>query len=184
IINDFDVITPSGAATIEMTYDGNLGLPAVVAFNSVNVLGNPVATVLSGFSFHSIRDDYPAGIPDRADHLTDIIRYLGNISDDPTEVVARTPYVNNLFQNYPNPFNPLTTIPFSLKEKGLVSIHVYNAAGQLVSTLLNEVRDAGIHTDVTWDSRSEKGAPLASGIYFYKLVTKGFTQARKLVLLK
>jgi hypothetical protein len=184
VINDFDVITPIGAATSEMTYDGDPSRPAIVAFDTLNTLGKPVATVLSGFSFHYIRDDRHMGIPDRADHLTDIIRYLGNILDDPTAVVPGARFSNSLSQNYPNPFNPVTVIPFSLEERGLVSINIYDVSGRLVRTLVNEVRDAGIHADVTWDGRNSTGHPVASGIYFYKLITKNFTQAKKMVLLR
>jgi hypothetical protein len=184
VINDFDVLAPFASSTGEMTYDGNTGLCAITAFNTTNSLGNPAATVLSGFSFHYIRDDRPSGIPDRADHLNDIIRYLGNMLDDPTEVVPRVRLSNRLLQNYPNPFNPVTTIPFSLKEPGYVSIHIYDVSGRLVRTLLCEVRDAGMHTDVTWDGRSDTGDPVASGIYLYKLVTGDFSTARKMVIIK
>jgi hypothetical protein len=184
VINDFDVIAPFGAATFEMTYNGDPSRPAVVAFDTMNSQGNPVATVLSGFSYHYIRDDRPVGIPDRADHLTDIIRYLGNILDDPTEVLPVARFSNSLSQNYPNPFNPVTVIPFSLKERGFVSIHVYDVSGRLVRTLVNEVRETGIHADVTWDGRNSTGHPVASGIYFYKLIAKNFTQAKKMVLLR
>jgi hypothetical protein len=184
VINDFDVIMPTGAATREMTYNGDPSLPAVIAFDTrLNSMGHPVATVLSGFSFHYIRDDRHMGMMDRTDHLTDIVRYLGNIVDA-TGVISRAGIVNSLSQNYPNPFNPVTVIPFSLEERGHVSINVYDVSGRLVRTLVNEVRETGIHSDVTWDGRNSTGDPVASGIYFYKLITKNFAQARKMVLLK
>lgn len=80
--------------------------------------------------------------------------------------------------NYPNPFNPTTTISFSLPEASYVSLKVYNSLGQEVATLLDERRDAGTHR-VTWDAGS-----CASGVYFYRLTTRDFTDTRKMLLMK
>ena len=65
-----------------------------------------------------------------------------------------------------------------------MSIKVYDVSGRLVRTLLDEIRDAGIYADVTWDGRSNAGHPVASGVYFYRLVTKDFTRAMKMVMIK
>ena len=42
-------------------------------------------------------------------------------------------------------------------------------------TLLNESRAPGAHTDVKWDGKSDRGEPVASGVYLYRIVTKGFS---------
>jgi hypothetical protein len=83
-----------------------------------------------------------------------------------------------LAQNYPNPFNPSTKINFGLERAGEVEITVYNILGNKISTLVNGVKSAGNHS-VFFDASN-----LSSGIYFYKLVTKEFTQIRKMLLLK
>jgi len=83
-----------------------------------------------------------------------------------------------LYQNYPNPFNPVTNIKFSLPERSNVKITVYNLLGIQVAQILNDVRNAGIHT-VSFDASN-----LASGVYFYKLETGKFTSTKKLTLLK
>jgi len=83
-----------------------------------------------------------------------------------------------LAQNYPNPFNPSTKINFGLERAGEVEITVYNILGNKISTLVNGVKSAGNHS-VVFDASN-----LSSGIYFYKLVTKEFTQIRKMLLLK
>jgi hypothetical protein len=88
-----------------------------------------------------------------------------------------------LEQNVPNPFNPTTTIAFTLAEPGNVTLRVYDAAGRLVSTLVNEHRDAKSHT-VTWNGMSASGVPAASGVYFYRLSAPGFEETRRMVLLK
>jgi flagellar hook assembly protein FlgD len=71
-----------------------------------------------------------------------------------------------------------------LKEPSHVSVKVFNVAGQLVRTLVDEVREAGNYTDVRWNGRNERGVPVSSGLYFYKMVTKGYIQTKKMVLLK
>jgi flagellar hook assembly protein FlgD len=94
-------------------------------------------------------------------------------------------FANHLEDNYPNPFNPTTTIKYSIASSGHVSLKIYNAAGQLVRTLVNEEqapRAEGFA--VTWDGTSNQGQPVASGVYFYKLATEGFSQTKKMALLK
>jgi hypothetical protein len=184
-INAFDVIEPVAPSVREMAYEGNADSPAVISCTMINGEENPVRIVLSGFSFHYIRDDRPAGILDRVHHLTDIVRFLGNPQDDPTPLVPRLKFTNHLAQNYPNPFNPVTTIKYSIKERAHVSLKVYNVAGQLVKTLVNEEQVPRIDGyTVTWDSRNNSGQEVASGVYFYRLVTKGFTKCKKLIVLK
>jgi flagellar hook assembly protein FlgD len=62
-------------------------------------------------------------------------------------------------------------------------VKVYNVAGHLVRTLANENRAAGTCT-LVWDGRNDGGSQVASGVYFYKLVTNNFSQTKKMVLLK
>jgi len=94
-----------------------------------------------------------------------------------------TPEAFSLSQNYPNPFNPTTTIGYQLNERSLVTLTVYNALGREVSTLVNEVKDAGSH-QATWNSRDIKGNSLPSGIYFYRLSVNQHVQTRRMILMK
>ena len=187
IINNFDLIRPLGSSTLEMTYSGT-GLAsdgAVIAFDSTNTIGSPVRVVLSGFSYHYIRDDRLTSIIDRHDHLRDIFAFfnyftmVGDDRDRPAKLE------NNLSQNYPNPFNPVTTINYSIEERSRVSLKIYNVAGQRVRTLVNKEqlpRQEGY--SVQWRGVSDAGEPVSSGVYFYKLTAKNFTQTKKMVLLK
>ncbi len=84
----------------------------------------------------------------------------------------------SLSQNYPNPFNPSTTIKFSTSESGSVSLKVYNLLGQQVRTLINGFVEAGTHA-VKFNAEG-----LHSGLYFYKLESAGFSQVKKMTLLK
>jgi flagellar hook assembly protein FlgD len=70
-----------------------------------------------------------------------------------------------------------------MKAKGLVTVKIYDVAGRLVRTLVNEVKDAGAYAAV-WDGRNNGGAAVASGIYFYKMETAGFNATKKLVMLR
>jgi hypothetical protein len=85
----------------------------------------------------------------------------------------------HLSQNYPNPFNPSTKVKFSLPRAERVMIDIYNTLGQKIKTILNMRMTAGDH-EIEFDAQN-----LSSGVYFYKMTTKsGFSQARKLVILK
>ena len=88
-----------------------------------------------------------------------------------------------LLQNYPNPFNPSTTIQYRLPEAANVNLTVYNVLGQSVRTLVSGFQEAGTHT-VEWDGRSDNGATVQSGIYFYRIDTPGYSEAKKMTLLK
>ncbi len=92
-----------------------------------------------------------------------------------------------LNQNYPNPFNPVTSIQFNVPgSEGLkvpVELSIFDLRGKLVKTVVSGNVEAGSHT-VVWDGRDEEGAKVASGTYFYRLVTDDFVQTRKMVAFK
>jgi len=89
----------------------------------------------------------------------------------------------SLAQNYPNPFNSATAIRFSLAQKEMVTLVVYNLAGQEVATLVDGSRESGIYT-LSWDGRDDAGRALASGIYLYRLQVGQQMETRKLLLLR
>ncbi|UCF04172.1 MAG: S8 family serine peptidase [bacterium] len=92
-------------------------------------------------------------------------------------------YVYRLGQNYPNPFNPVTRISFSIGSDCHVSLRIYDVAGRLVRTLVDERRDAGNHVEI-WHGRDGSGRNVASGIYFYSLAAGPFRETKKMVLLR
>ena len=178
LYNDFDLMTPTGTSVKQMAYNAEVNHAAVVS----KINGNARA-MIAGFSFIYVRDDEEDGVMDRADYLHDILTFLGGSPSPPTDVKQPT-FVNRLEQNYPNPFNPQTTIAFSLRERSRVRIEIFNVAGERVTTLLDETRDAGSYADVHWDGRSNNGVRTASGVYFCHLVAGRFEQTRKLVLVQ
>ncbi len=83
-----------------------------------------------------------------------------------------------LAQNFPNPFNPATKIDYTIAKAGLVTIKVYDVLGREVASLLNESLQPGSY-QVTFD-----GHNLASGLYMYKMVANGFTETKRMMLVK
>lgn len=84
----------------------------------------------------------------------------------------------SLSQNFPNPFNPLTSIVYSLKETGGVMLQVFDMSGKLMSTLVNSQQKRGEYK-VDFDANN-----LASGVYYYTLRTKDFSETKSMVLIK
>jgi len=82
---------------------------------------------------------------------------------------------------YPNPFNPRVTVPFTLARAAAVRLAVFDAAGRLVTPLLDAERPAGV-TRVVWNGCDAAGRPVASGTYFVRLVTEGAVASRSLLL--
>ena len=83
-----------------------------------------------------------------------------------------------VLQNYPNPFNASTEIRYAIPEAGHVTLNVYNAMGQLMTTLVNREESANTYT-VMFDAEA-----LPSGIYIYRLAVNDFTATQKMVLLR
>lgn len=95
--------------------------------------------------------------------------------------VPKYPY--RLYQNYPNPFNPQTRIEYTVGISGRVDIHIYDVAGRLVRELLSAERDPG-HYAVTWNGVNDASRAVDSGIYFCRMQSGGFSDTKKLILLR
>jgi hypothetical protein len=87
-------------------------------------------------------------------------------------------------QNYPNPFTAATRIEFTLAQREVVSLRIYNLSGRFVRELLDgQSLDAGVHR-LVWDGRDMGGRPVASGVYFWQLESRDRTIRKRMVLLK
>jgi hypothetical protein len=95
------------------------------------------------------------------------------------------PIKHSLHQNFPNPFNPSTSIRYYVGGDCpvKVSLKIYNVAGQLVRTLLDDRKSPGEY-QVIWDGNNESGQEVSSGMYFYKLQVSDYTETKKMVLLR
>jgi len=125
-------------------------------------------------------DSYPYWYwvgPDHANTVFQTLQWFGvPLSAD--EVGGSLPTEFALEQNYPNPFNPATTIKFSIPEQSIVTLKIYDVLGREVSTLVNNVKNAGSH-EVNFNASN-----LASGMYIYKITAGNYTASKKMMLLK
>ena len=119
----------------------------------------------------------------------EIYRYQIGVEDgdgeflSPIVTVAVDAIALRLEQNRPNPFNPSTTIHFVLPVREHATVEIYDAKGEKVRTVLDEMRERGGH-DVVWDGRNDHGVPVSSGTYFYRLLAGKHVKAKKMILLK
>ena len=135
-----------------------------------------VVTVNSGNAMDYINgddvDDGYAMVDTSFNHMVEVVGGTAIIGDD------KLPSKYQLSQNYPNPFNPETTIDFRIDPDSHVNISVFDINGNFVQELVNEWKESGSH-QVKFSGHS---AP--SGIYFYKITSKGFTDIRKMTLIQ
>jgi hypothetical protein len=118
------------------------------------------------------------------------VSFLGTPTAVEEEPSINLPKEFALYQNYPNPFNPTTTIPFTVNGSQFMvhrpiptTLKIYNILGQLVRTLVDEEKLPGGY-NVIWDGKDDSWKEAASGVYFYQLKTKDYTDTRKMVLLR
>ncbi len=88
------------------------------------------------------------------------------------------PNVFTLNPAFPNPFNPSTQISYFVPKESMIDISVYDISGRLIETLVNELKNYGPHS-IMWNASSQ-----ASGVYFVRIKTDGFTNAQKVILTK
>jgi hypothetical protein len=141
--------------------------------------GMPDATVITELSyidsanagkFYIVAATYGRGI---------IIRETSG--DDPNgiqPISGNIPTAYSLDQNYPNPFNPVTNIKFGIPKAGNVRLVIYDISGREVKRLVDESLNAGYY------NADFNAANLASGVYFYRIEAKDFTDVKKMVLVK
>ena len=189
------------AATHEITIADFGFLPQT---DSIAV-GDSVRWTNSGFTSHSSTSDYgvwdsgflnpgisftrqfnsPGSYPYHCKADTSM---KGTIVVQATDVKDETgsskePSEFSLSQNYPNPFNLSTKIEFTLVKPGFVSLNIYDILGRKVRTLVSEYLSSG-YKSVLWDGKNDSGNEVASGIYFYQMKARDFSETKKLLLLK
>jgi hypothetical protein len=117
-----------------------------------------------------------------ANALDDVIAGRTVVNGEAQSEAPPVPTSFALHQNYPNPFNPSTEFSFDLPEGSIVELKVFDILGREVATVVDKYFEAGTH-HIAWDSRST-GTALASGVYVYQIKTPGFTDAKKMILLR
>ena len=138
------------------------------------VPGSGTTTELRSYSYTD-ENLYPGNFSYRLKQMDFSGRYEYS---DIIEIEVGSPSEYSLEQNYPNPFNPVTTISYSIKEKGLVTLKVFDILGKEVVTLVNQDQIAGSYS-LEFDAST-----YASGIYFYSLTSGEYISTKKMILLK
>ena len=103
---------------------------------------------------------------------------INTVTGTGSQVGSAIPTAYSLSQNYPNPFNPVTRINFSVPKQGFVNLKIYDVLGREVKTLVNEVKTPGVY------SVDFNGTELSSGVYFYRMESNGFTDIKRMMLIK
>ncbi len=107
------------------------------------------------------------------------VDYNGNYEySNILKVSLTTSIRGELLQNYPNPFNSSTIINYSIPNKSLVTLRIFNSLGQNIKTLINETKEEGEYK-IKFDARD-----LPSGVYFYRINAGEFSQIKKMIIIK
>ncbi|MBT6112846.1 MAG: T9SS type A sorting domain-containing protein, partial [Candidatus Marinimicrobia bacterium] len=83
----------------------------------------------------------------------------------------------------PNPFNPITNIEYDLHKDGNVIITIYDLNGHVIKDLINGTQTLG-RQSIKWNATNNIGHPVSAGVYIYRVHVDGFSQTKKMVLLK
>ncbi len=184
-VNDFDVLATTGPGTGCLFYPdyNDLEHYAGIDTDQLNNASQPLRTVWVGHSFQYIRNATNSNLARNVFfrdtwNLFEHGVWLGYYTPGPEMPVA-----TSLSDNFPNPFNPVTRLRYSLKEKGHVSMRVYDVSGRLVRVLVDEVLDAGTY-EAVWDGTNGEGRVTASGIYFCRMQAVEYERTLKMVMLK
>lgn len=128
-------------------------------------------------SFMDNTEEQPELFPESVDNLY-YKEFLNNDEESGQPII---PEKFQLHQNYPNPFNPQTTIAFDLPEKSHIRLEIYNLLGQQIAVLADDYFNAGRY-QIIWNGKDQLCRDVASGIYFYRLLTDDSIQIRKMIL--
>ncbi len=162
---------------IELNYATQLGLGRF-ANNSISITQNTTHLLVPNwgdFADLQLTIYVDEGNDGTIDDTLYIINNVTGVGDDQGSLI---PTEYRLEQNFPNPFNPITTISYSIPKEGLVTIKIYNAIGEELVTLVNEIKQVGNY-EIQFNA-----AALPSGIYFYRIQAGSFVETKKMVLMK
>lgn len=146
-------------------------------YNGPDIAGIKAATLTHGIVYLAFGLEQITYFVTRDSIVSRSINWLNGVVTDVTnDQPLLTTY--SLEQNYPNPFNPTTIIKYQIPEASSVNIKVFDVLGKEVASLVNGFVEAGNY-QVEFSASN-----LASGIYFYQMVSKGFVDVKKMSVLK
>ncbi|RPI07134.1 MAG: T9SS C-terminal target domain-containing protein [Ignavibacteriae bacterium] len=142
------------------------------------------ADIFRNINFGALIKFYCTIYENGAEATSDTLTITGERMTDVIDAGIASPALWALSQNYPNPFNPSTTIEYALPRDGFVSLKVYDVLGREVAKLVDEIQQSGTHKVTFNNLDNSQNAPMRTGVYFYTITANGFTQTRKMVLVK
>jgi hypothetical protein len=95
-----------------------------------------------------------------------------------------TPERIALVGNAPNPFNPRTVIAYDLPRTCAVSLRIYDMRGRMIRMLVDDSSAAPGRHEADWDGTDDRGRRVAGGVYFYRLEADGYSQTKRMTLVK
>jgi len=169
-VNDI-VIDPANTSTLYLATDVGVMISTNDGASwSVFSTGIPSSVPCHDLTLHNTTRKLVVWTHGRSAFMTDIP--VGIISNN------EVPGGFSLSQNYPNPFNPATKIKYYIAREGYVSVKVFDVTGKVTAVLVDQQQKKGKY------ELDFSGKDMASGVYFYKLETDGFTDTKKMILIK
>ncbi|MBS1515631.1 MAG: T9SS type A sorting domain-containing protein [Bacteroidetes bacterium] len=164
--------------TVEASSPGDRRL--IIASGAGNLKVNPLDTQTFVVAQLIARGSNNKNSVTKLKQMCDTVQaaYAGNFVIGVNNISTDVPEKYSLHQNYPNPFNPSTKIMFDINKSGFVSLTVFDITGKEVTKLVSQNLAAGTY-DYDFNA-----AGLPSGIYFYKLETAGYSEVKKMTLIK
>jgi len=170
--------TASSPLTYEVQYSTKSDFSSSTTINNVSGTKASISQLPTGQYYWRVRSI-------TSDNKLSTYSFAGsfNVSDITGISKGQIPYTFEVKQNYPNPFNPTTLIQYSIPKESIVTVKVYNTLGQLIKTLVDERKTAGIYT-VQWNGDNNVGQHVATGVYIYRVIAGSNVAVKKMLLLK
>ncbi|MCL1827121.1 MAG: choice-of-anchor D domain-containing protein [Candidatus Cloacimonetes bacterium] len=168
-------------ATSENPYN-----PSALPQNRVGMISGPDVTSWEPTSNLELNTTYHWQIVARnttGNGEASVSRFFTTISETSVDDGTSGIFITALLGNFPNPFNPDTVIKFSLATDTDVEISIFNSKGQKVSNQIYESLKKGNHS-IVWNGQDQKGVPVGSGVYYYKLKTEKYEETKRMLLIK
>ncbi|MDM7916700.1 MAG: FG-GAP-like repeat-containing protein, partial [Candidatus Eisenbacteria bacterium] len=183
----------AGLAVGDVTGDGVLDILAAnyYADNLAVLRGHGDGTFET---MHSYGGAFGAWIPTLADingdekddlivpNATDVAIFYGTRGAAGVDEESADESPARWFDAAPNPLDQELSISFRLSEPGQACAKVYDTAGRVVATLVDEPLPAGTHF-LRWQP-AESETRIPSGVYFVRITADGRTDTRRVTLLR
>ncbi len=120
-----------------------------------------------------------ANLNPRSIYLAQLQERLGTTVNVETEKKSSLPGELKLYQNYPNPFNPETVIKYKIEKKSHVKMEIFNSLGKTIAVLVDKFQNAGTYS-VSFNPQYK----IASGVYYYRIITGEKSSVKKMIFLR